>query len=349
MSAVITGLGLVLPGANDPEAARKILEAGTPQFRELPEALGVGRGAVADLPAGVIPPMQARRLDRGSRFAWAAAAAAFQDAAFDPKTYGGERIAVAAGTLTGGSEASEAFMRPYLQRGPEGASPLVFPNCVANAPGGHVAVAFGLKGPSATLLEREAATLAALEQGARWLGLGLADAVLVLGFDALFPLLLDVLDGARLLARHGDPKPGGRTGLLPGEGAVACLLEREADAKVRGARIRARLGALACAAPTTLDGDRAAAMGRAVAALGEAPFEAWIRGANGSPRLDAAEAKLGPGLPEPLAPKALWGEFVGAGGALLATALLRPARSVLVTAPTSFGLQYALRLDAVAP
>ena len=271
MSAVITGLGLVLPGAHDLATARALLVSGTPQFKPLPEALGTGRGAVAELPAGVIPPMQARRLDRGSRFAWAAAAAAFQDAGLDPKTYGGERIAVAAGTLTGGSEASEAFMRPYLQRGPEGASPLVFPNCVANAPGGHVAVAFGLKGPSATLLEREAAFLAALEQGARWLDLGLADAVLVLGFDALFPMLLDVLEGARLLARHGDPRPGADTGLLPGEGAIACLLEREAEALSRGARIRARLGALACAAPAERDGDRAAALGRAVADLGEAP------------------------------------------------------------------------------
>lgn len=348
-SVVFTGLGLVLPGAPTVEAARAALEAGLPAFRELPEPLGPGRGAPADLPPGIIPPMQARRLDRASRFAWAAAAAAFQDAGLDPSTYGGDRIALAAGTQTGGSEASEAFLRPYLQRGPEGASPLLFPNCVANAAGGHVAVAFGLKGPSATLLEREAATLAALEQATRWLHLGLADAVLVLGLDALFPLLLDVLAGARLLARRGDPRPDGRSGLLPGEGAQAFLLEREADARARGARLRARLGALACEAPTHPDGDRAAALVRATEAVGGATCARWIRGANGTARLDAAEADLFHlGLPEPQAPKALWGEFCGSGGQLVAAALLQPAPSVLVTAPTSFGAQYALRLDAVA-
>ena len=53
-------------------------------------------------------------------------------------------------------------MRPYLQRGPEGASPLVFPNCVANAASGHLALAYGLKGPSATLVDRENATFAAM-------------------------------------------------------------------------------------------------------------------------------------------------------------------------------------------
>ncbi len=348
MSVVFTGLGLVLPGAASPEAARAALAAGAPAFAPLPEAQGSGRGATAKLPSGVIPPMQARRLDRASRFAWAAAAAAFRDAGLDPRAFGGERIALAAGTMTGGSEASEAFMRPYLQRGPEGASPLTFPNCVANAPGGHVAVAFGLKGPSATLLEREAATLAALEQGARWLRMGLADAVLVMGLDALFPLLLDVLGRARLLARHGDPVPGSRTGLLPGEGAQAFLLERETDALARGARIRARLGALACAAPTEADGDRAAALAEAVAEVRGHHLDRWIRGGNGHVRLDAAEAALPGELPSPVAPKALWGEFCGSGGQLVAAALLEPAGSVLVTAPTSFGAQYALRLDAVA-
>ena len=80
---------------------------------------------------------------------------------------------MAVGTLTGGSEASEAFMRPYLQRGPEGASPLIFPNSVANAASGHLALAFGLKGPSATFVDRENAAFAALEQAARWLRAGI--------------------------------------------------------------------------------------------------------------------------------------------------------------------------------
>jgi 3-oxoacyl-[acyl-carrier-protein] synthase II len=346
MSAVVvTGLGLVLPGAATVDAAKALLEAGTPQFRELSEALGLGRGAVAELPAGVIPPMQARRLDRPSRFAWAAAQACFQDADLDPGAFGGERIAVAVGTLSGGNEASEAFMRPYLAKGPEGASPLLFPNCVANAASGHVAVAFGLKGPSTTQLERETGAFAALDQAARWLRLGACDAALVIGADGLHPLLLEVAERSRLLARHGNPIPHGATGFLPGEGAQAFLLERESEARARGARVRARLGTLASRASE----DRLVGLRFAVAEVLDDRPGRWIAGANGHRALDRVEAGLGAafGLPSPAHPKALWGELCGAGGQLLAAALLAPSDRTLVTAPSTFGPQFALRLEDV--
>lgn len=346
MSAVvITGLGLVLPGAHTVDAAKALLDAGTPQFRDLPETLGAGRGAAAELPAGVIPPMQARRLDRPSRFAWAAAHACFQDAGLDPRAFGGDRIAVAVGTVSGGNEASEAFMRPYLAKGPEGASPLLFPNCVANAASGHVAVAFGLKGPSTTQLEREAGAFAALDQAARWLQAGACDAALVIGTDGLHPLLVEVAARSRLLARRGDPAPHGATGFLPGEGAQAFLLEREADARARGARLRARLGALASRASE----DRSAALRAAVGEVLAGTPDRWVAGANGLAALDRVEAGLGEafGLPAPRHPKALWGELCGAGGQLLAAALLTPSDRTLVTAPATFGPQFALRLEDV--
>ncbi|HJV89811.1 MAG TPA: beta-ketoacyl synthase N-terminal-like domain-containing protein [Holophagaceae bacterium] len=350
-SVVITGLGLVLPCGDGPEAARASLASGVPCFRELAPEFGIGRAAMCPdfKPAGIIPPMQLRRLDRASRYTWVAAAQAFADAGLDPKAFGGERIGLAAGTLSGGSEASEAFYRPYLDRGPEAASPLLFPNCVANAPSGYVAVTFGLKGPSATLLEREVAAFEALEQAQRWLRTGRCDAVLVLGLDSLFPLLTHVLQGARMTARHGDPTPMQGGGMLVGEGAQAFLLEREDDARARGARIRARIGGLACLAPDTERGDRAACLATAVAEVLDGPPTRWISGASGERRLDAAERPLWnrPDLPAPVTPKALWGEFCGCGGQLVGAALLEASPRVLVTGPASFGPQYALRLDAV--
>ena len=353
---VITGLGLVLPCGDGVEAARASLASGTPCFSELPATLGAGRGAACSAfnPLGIIPPMQLRRLDRAARFAWVAAHQAFQDAGLDPKADGdeaGERIAVAVGTMTGGSEASEAFMRPYLQRGPEGASPLVFPNSVANAASGHLALAFGLKGPSVTFVDRENAAFAALEQAARWLRTGLVDVALVIGVDGLFPLLLDICRGARMLDRQGNPQVGSGRGFLPGEGAQAFLLEREDHAEARGARPRARLRSLASrssADPSTEAG--AQALAAAVAALGDPTADRRVGGGNGRTRLDALEARLAAAhldWPAALHPKILWGEFAGSGGQLLAAALLEPAPRVLVTAPASSGAQFAALLEGV--
>lgn len=350
---VITGLGLVLPCGDGVEAARASLAAGASCFADLPETLGQGRGAACASfnPAGIIPPMQLRRLDRASRFAWVAAHQAFRDAGLDPKSMG-ERIAVAVGTMTGGSEASEAFMRPYLQRGPEGASPLVFPNCVANAASGHLALAFGLKGPSATFVDRENATFAALEQAARWLRAGLADAALVIGTDGLFSLLLDICGGVHMLDRHGNPEVGSGRGFLPGEGAQAFLLEPRDRAEARGARPRALLRALASrSAPENDEADRVGALAGALAALGSPSVDRRIGGGSGLKRLDALESGISgehPDWPEAIHPKILWGEFGGSGGQLLAAALLEPADRALITAPASSGAQFAALLEGVS-
>lgn len=353
----ITGLGLVLPCGDGIDAARASLGAMAPCFADLPESLGRGRGAActAFSPAGIIPPMQLRRLDRPSRFAWGAAHQAFLDAGLDPaslRVSGGERIAVAVGTMTGGSEASEAFLRPYLLRGPEGASPMVFPNCVANAASGHLALAFGLKGPSVTFVDRENATFAALDQALRWLRAGLADMALVVGTDGLFPLQLDACRGARMLDRQGNPEVGSGRGFLPGEGAQAFLVESRQRAESRGVRPRALLRALASrAAAGGTEADRVRALAAAVSALGEVKATRWIGGASGLSRLDRLEAPLPvqhPHWPAPIHPKLCWGEFAGSGGQLLAAGLLAPAGQAVITAPASSGSQFAALLEGVS-
>jgi 3-oxoacyl-(acyl-carrier-protein) synthase len=347
---VITGMGLVLPCGTGIKAARASWESATPCFAPLPEHLGSGLGAACTSFSanGIIPPMQSRRLDRPSRFAWVAAHEAFLDAGVEP-SHLGLRLGVAVGTMTGGDEATEAFLRPYLAKGPEGASPMLFPNCVAVAISGHLSMAFGLRGPGVTQLAREGSTLAALEQAQRWLKMGLLESVLVVGTDGLFPLLTELLQRTRLSVRDGLPVVGSQKGLLPGEGAQAFLLETRDRAEARGARIRAVLRGVASMAPATpRPAERSRALAEIAASITPSVPDSWIGGSSGHRILDEVEApllSLFKRWPPPKHPKLLWGEFCGSGGQLLAAALLEPGRRVLVTAPASFGTQYAAVLE----
>jgi len=352
LEIVITGLGLVLPCGDGVDIASASWRSGEPCFASLPPELGDGMGAACTKfrSAGIIPPMQNRRLDRPSRFAWVAAHQAFEDACMDPTALG-SKLGLCVGTLTGGEEATEAFLRPYFARGPEGASPLLFPNCVAVAISGQLSIAFGLRGPSSTQLAREASTLAALDQAIRWIRLGLVEAMLVVGTDGLFPLLIELLKRSRLSCRHGFPEIGSGRGLLPGEGAQAFVLETRDRAESRGAWIRAIIrGVTSCTPQDRSLAERSRVLAEAAAAITPARPDAWIAGSSGHPILDQIEAPLLPQhqkWPQPRFPKTQWGEFCGSGGQLLAAALVDPGRRVLITAPASFGTQYAAVIEKV--
>jgi len=347
---VITGLGLVLPCGDGKKAAQDSWNAKAHAFTPLPESLGIGLGGVCSAfsPAGIIPPMVNRRLDRPARFAWAAAREAFQDAGLDPEQLG-DRLAMATGTMAGGSEAAELFMRPYLERGPEGASPMVFPNCVAVSISGHLSTAFKFKGPSLTQIGRENSTLVALDQAMRWLRSGMAEAALVVGTDGLFPLLTELLRRTHLSTAGLPPEVGSRRGFLPGEGAQAFLLETRHRALSRGATIRATLSGFASTASITNDfPSRAKALREAACSLTPRGFDGWIAGSNGHRMLDDLEIPLRKAYgswPAPSYPKLLWGEFCGSGGQLLAAALLDDSRRTLVTAPASSGCQVAMLIE----
>lgn len=347
---VITGAGFVMPCGNGFEALSRAWNEQLHSFEELPRELGGGHGAFCRdvVSAGVIPPLQNRRLDRPSRLAWIAAHQALCQAGLEIKGQDAARIGIAVGTMTGGDEATEAILRPYLEKGPSAASPLLFPNCVAVAISGHLSIAFQLRGPGTTQLAREASFFAALDQAVRWLSLGMAEAMLVVGVDGLFPLLPELLKRTRLASRGERPRVGSRQGLLPGEGAQVFVVERRDRAEERGVPILARLIKISSCSPETMrTHDRSRALAEA-AAISPKPPDTWIGGASGHRIMDEIEAPLhawNPRWPFPKHPKSLWGEFCGSGGQLLAAALADQGRRVLVTAPQSFGEQFAALIE----
>jgi 3-oxoacyl-[acyl-carrier-protein] synthase II len=233
MRFAITGLGVVSPAGVGKEALFEALQHGRPAPITVDEKDGPG-ARVGDFGAKKeIPATSLRRMPRLTQMAIVAAKQALAGAAFDPT-----RIGVVLGTGLGTLDETIGFMQGYIDGGPEAASPLLFPYSVMNAAAGQMAVELKLRGVNSTVNHRDTSPLQALALGCDLLELGRADALIAGGVDELSA---PVRAGYRLFNAVSPtsmrPYDAGRDGLTPGEGAAMVLLEREEDARGRGAPI----------------------------------------------------------------------------------------------------------------
>ena len=184
-----------------------------------------------------IAPGSLRRLPRLSQMAIVAGKQALTAGAppYDPT-----RIGAVLGTGLGTLDETVHFMRGYLDGGPEAASPLLFPSSVMNAAAGQLALECKLRGVNSTVNHRDASPLQALAMACDLLALGRADALLVGAVDELnAPALAGYRKFGGLSPTAMRPYATTRDGLVLGEGAAMLLVEREDDARRRGATIRA--------------------------------------------------------------------------------------------------------------
>jgi 3-oxoacyl-[acyl-carrier-protein] synthase-1/3-oxoacyl-[acyl-carrier-protein] synthase II len=131
----------------------------------------------------VVPPERLPRSDALSSLAVAAAGEALRDArarglALDPA-----RTGVIVGSAGATLEADAAFAARVMARGAEHAEPRRFPATSPNACAGHVAIAFGLGGPSHAVGAGPNAAREAVEVASDWLTAGDADALLVVSAE----------------------------------------------------------------------------------------------------------------------------------------------------------------------
>ena len=179
-----------------------------------------------------------------------------------------------------------------MAESPESASPFLFPNTVANAPASQVAIELGIKGPNVTITQKDPAPMNALFYGRMLLADGRADALLVGAADEWN------LDYHLAYERVRATRTAARPGFVLGEGAAVVLVEDEAAARARGARVFARVASVVSrgapvspqqrrADPATL----AAVMRAALDEAGVAPRDVGLvhLSRNGVPATDAAE------------------------------------------------------------
>ncbi|MBX5442165.1 MAG: beta-ketoacyl-[acyl-carrier-protein] synthase family protein [Solirubrobacteraceae bacterium] len=202
-----------------------------------------GVGACTEFDAeSVMTPKEARRSDRFSHFAIAAAQQAWDEAA--PEGFDPERAAVIIGTGVGGLGTLERETLAWLNEGDRAVSPMFVPMMMPNAAAGLIAMRFGIEGPGFSVASACATGGHAIGEGKRMIERGDADIVIAGGSEAAITnVCLAAFKRMGAMSKSGlsCPFDARRDGFILGEGAGVFVLEREDHARARGARIYGRL------------------------------------------------------------------------------------------------------------
>ena len=263
---VITGMGVATPLGHDLESVWSRLASGSTAVRLL-EPLQFGGARVQDfVPAEHVPaPRVLRTTNPQTVYALAAARRAWAHAGFagvvsniEPTRFG---IYVGSGesemrpeqffpALEHSVDASGHFdLEAFATKGLELVDPYLALLSLSNSALCYISVAHQLMGPNNTYVKSSVSSTQALGEAAWVIRHGYADAMMVVGSDALSDSLAMLgYDSIGLLCRAKEsvetamrPFDRQRSGFLPGEGAGALILERESAALRRGAKIFGRI------------------------------------------------------------------------------------------------------------
>jgi 3-oxoacyl-[acyl-carrier-protein] synthase II len=288
-------------------------------------------------PRDWLDPKEARRTDRFVQYAVAAAKLAWADAG-NP-TIEGERGAVMFGTGIGGIETLIENHVTLLEKGAGRVSPFMVPGLMANGPGGHIAMEFGITGPNFATVSACASGAHAVGEAYRRVRDGDVDLAVAGGAEAAtLPICLAAFSQMGALARDQDPEracrpfDAGRSGFVMSEGACALILEDAERAAARGARVYAEVAGYGASddayhitAPDPNGSGAAFAIRTALRDAGEAPDAVDYVNAHGTstPLNDAGEtAAIKAALGErayaiPVSStKSMTGHMLGAAGAI---------------------------------
>ena len=347
---VITGMGAVTPvGIGVDEYWRALIEGRCgvgPITRFDASALPVQIAAeLKDFePTDFMPKSLARTMDPFMQFAFAAAEQALADSGLAIKSES-DRVGIVMGTAMDGvttvAQTQAAFDEGHR------VGPRFVPMTIGNIAAAQIAIAHGIHGPSLTLNTACSAGGDAIMTAAMLLLSGEADAVLAAGGESILcPIVVSGLSQAKALSRRNDdpehacrPFDLDRDGFVIGEGGGALVIETEAHARARGAKIHAVLAGWAntsdahhVTAPCPDGAGAAACMQRALRRAGMQPSDIGYINAHGTstPLGDKAETMAVKAVfggresaPPVSSTKSATGHLMGAGGLTEAIACIK--------------------------
>ncbi|MGD0077782.1 MAG: beta-ketoacyl-ACP synthase II [Sedimentisphaerales bacterium] len=192
---------------------------------------------------------EAKRMDRFSQFAVAAAKQAVAESGLDFTKEDPYRMGAIVGTGIGGIKEIEEQHLILLKKAPMRISPFTVPRLMANAAAGNIAIQYSLRGPNFCVSSACASSNHSIGEAFCNINSGRSDVVITGGTEAaLTPLGLASFCAARSLSLRNDnptaasrPFDKDRDGFVLAEGAGILILEEYEHAKKRGAKIYAEL------------------------------------------------------------------------------------------------------------
>lgn len=212
---------------------------------------GEVRGFQADL---YVPKKEQKKMDLFIQYAVASSQMALEQAGLWTKESGtlpgiAERTGVLIGVGMGGLPTIEEQHQKLLEKGPGRVSPFFIPSVITNMAAGQITIQFGLRGPNYSVTSACASGAHSIGEAAQILRRGDAEVMLAGGSEStVCGLAIAGFSSMRALSSRNDspekasrPFDRDRDGFVLAEGAAVLVLETEAHAKKRGAKILGRV------------------------------------------------------------------------------------------------------------
>lgn len=252
---VVTGLGAVTPLGNNVERMWENLVRGESGVRRIDTFETEGQkvkiaALVRDFDANELFGVKdARRMDRFSQFAVAAAEQAILDAGLELDRTDRERVGVYVGSGIGGIQTLADQHETLLARGAGKVSPTLVPMMISNMAAAMISIRLGAYGPTLSPVTACSIGNTAIGEAFHRIQAGRTDVIIAGGAEAAITdlSLASFANATALSSRNDDPAAASRPfdrdrdGFVIGEGAGILVLESLTHARQRNARIYAEI------------------------------------------------------------------------------------------------------------
>ncbi|WP_019240485.1 MULTISPECIES: beta-ketoacyl-ACP synthase II [Bacillus] len=251
---VVTGIGAVTPLGNDAYTTWNNIKQGKSGIGPLTrinkdEYPAKVAAEVKDFSIGeFVDRKDARKMDRFTHYAIAAAKMAVDDAKLEINDSNANRIGVWVGSGIGGMETFETQYETFLNRGYRRVSPFFVPMMIPDMATGQVSIYLGAKGVNSCTVTACATGTNSIGDAFKVIQRGDADAMITGGAEApITKMSVAGFCANTALSTNPDPEKASRPfdanrdGFIIGEGAGIVVLEELEHALARGANIYAEI------------------------------------------------------------------------------------------------------------